>query len=152
MMLLYESVRVAQPFDAVNRHILPLVVGWLEETARHVFQQASTAAANEDNAGTESEAVGDVQVRTGPPEAKALTLTIPVSFTLRATSGEQVLHGQLEVVWLNREETQLGLTLSYQFSRGSGLLSYRSLQVAINSFLDRLKVTLASLPPAPRAS
>jgi hypothetical protein len=152
-MLLYESGRVDQPFDVVNGRLLALGLGWLEETARQVLLQVSASAANEEDAGGAGEAVGDLQVCTGPPEATALTLTIPVSFTLGAASGEQVLQGQLEVVWLNRQETQLGLTLSYQFSHGTGLLSHRSVQVAIDSFLDRLKMTLASLPPpAPRPS
>ena len=137
-MMHYESVRVDQPFDVVNGRILALGIGWLEETARHVLLQVSASADDEEDAGGEGEAVGEVQVCTGPPEANALTLTIPVSFKLSAASEEQILHGQLEVVWLSREETQLGLTLSHQFSRGKGLLSHRSVQVAISSYLDRL--------------
>lgn len=141
--MLYESVRVDQPFDVVNGRILALGIGWLEETARHVVLEVSASAADQEGAGGAGAAVGDLQVCTGPPEATALTLTIPVSFRLCTASEEQVLHGQLEVVWMNREETHLGLTLSHPSSRGKGVLSHGYLQVVIHSCLDRFKVTLA---------
>ena len=126
--------------------MLELGIGWVEETARRALLRVSATAADDEDVRGVGDAAGEVQVCAGPPEVQALALTVPVSFQLRAPSGEQVLRGQLEAVWLNHEETQLGLTLSYQFSSGEGLFSHRSVQVAILSFLDQLRMTLASRP------
>jgi hypothetical protein len=135
--LVYHSIRVPQPFAVVEAWLVGLEKEWLAEAIGNAL-----GADGEEGAGR-------VRVRTGTPQAGATALTLPIGYEFGANAGVRTLGGQLEVVWVAVEETQLGIALSSGLpspDREDDALSHAVVQKAMCDLLERLAAVLTELP------
>jgi hypothetical protein len=87
-------------------------------------------------------------VRTGAPEAGATALTLPIGCELGADDAVHSLGGQLEVVWIGVNETQLGIVLSSGVPDRDvdAAMSYEVVQRAMCDLLEQLASVILELP------
>jgi hypothetical protein len=139
--LIYHSVRVPRPFTVVEAWLLGLERQWMAEAIGTALGADSEKAA------------GRIQrVRTGQPQSGATALTLPIGCDLGAKGALDTLGGQLEVVWVGVNETQLGIVLSSGESSPDrevvGALAHDVVQRAMCDLLEGLATVLTDLPQA----